>query len=269
MLSARRHRWLWVALATLVALVGGAAVVTWVRHSPASPVTVDQAQGRFSSPGLAGPADRRPTPGVYMYTGTGTDRLSVPSLSQPDGPNVPVTVTLSGSDCWTMRLDYSTHHWQSWDYCLSGDDLIETSGHVWMRWQVGPLDITNQTSLTCTPPLLVVPAHLTAGRTWPVACSGTSTAVKGVMTSSGTARYAGDETLPVGGRNVLTHHLVQTRTDTGSQRGTERFETWVADDTGLPVRIAQDIEVRTSTPFGDSTYTQTTVLTLSDLRPSS
>lgn len=266
----RRHRrWPWVALAAVVAVVGGVALVTWIRHSPAKPVDVNQATGRYRSPGLTGPTDRRPPPGVYVYTGSGTDRLTVPSLSQRAGPTMPVTVTLSGSDCWTMRVDYSTHHWQTWDYCLSGGKLEQTGGHLWMLWQVGPLNITNETSLSCSPPLLVVPAEMSPGQSWPVGCSGTSTAVKGVMNSSGTTRYLGDVNIQVGGKQVVTHHLVEDRTDTGSQRGTERYETWVAVDTGLPVRMAQNIEVRTSTPFGDSTYTQSSTLDLSDLQPRS
>lgn len=265
----RRRRWPWVVLASVVVVVGGLALATWIRHSPAKPVTVNQAQGRYRSSGLTGPTDRRPPPGVYAYSGTGTDRLTVPSLSQKAGPTMPVTVTLRGDDCWTMRVDYSTHHWQTWDYCLSGGKLVQTGGHLWMLWQVGPLDVTNQTSLTCSPPLLVVAGQMAPSQTWAVGCSGTSTAVKGLMTSFGTTLYLGDETLQVGGRSVATHHLVESRTDTGSQKGTERYETWVATDNGLPVKMVQDIQVKTSTPFGDSTYTQSSTLTLTDLQPRS
>jgi hypothetical protein len=213
-----RRRWPWVILATVVLIAGGVAVVTWIRHSPARPVSVDQAAGRYSSPALTGPTDRRPHPGVYVYTGTGTDRLTVPSMSQPDGPTVPVTVTLAGAGCWSMRVDYSTHHWQTWDYGLSGGDLVQTGGHLWMLWQVGPVNLTNQTSITCSPPRLAVPARMSPGQTWDVACTGTSTAVKGLLTIKGTGRYLGDVTVRVGTRNVLAHHLVETRTDSGSQR---------------------------------------------------
>ena len=38
-----------------------------------------------------------------------------------------------------------------------------------------------------------------------------------------------------------------------------------ARGTGLPLRVQQDIEVRSSTPFGTSTYTQVGVFTLKSL----
>lgn len=251
-----------------VALVpAGLLIATLVRHDPARPVDVSSATRHYRSQGLQGPGDNRPAPGVYLFTGSGTDRLSLPALTQPEGPSMPVTVTLSGSGCWTLRIDYSTHHWQSWDYCRRGEQLLHTGGAMWSLWQVGPLNITNRTALTCSPAEVVVPASLSTGDSWPLGCTGTSTAVKGQMTSAGTIRYLGDTTVRVGGKDVAVHHFLQTQTDSGSQQGTERYETWLQVTTGLPVRMQQDIEVRTSTPFGDSTYTQTSNLTLTSLQP--
>ncbi len=266
--SRRRHRrrWPWIIGAVGV-LILGAAVVMWARHDPARPVTVGQAQNRFHSGTLNGPTDRRPDPGVYLYKGSGTDRLSLPSLSQAQGPTMPVTVTLTGPDCWKLRIDYSTHHWQSWDYCLAGGRLVETGGQFWQLWQVGPLNITNHTTITCSPAMLVVPAELTAGQTWRYGCTSTSSAVKGQMTSTGTTQYLGDTTMQVGGQSVVAHHFVQTQTDAGAQRGTERYETWLARDTGLPLRLQHEIHVTTSTMFGNSTYTQSGNLTAEALRP--
>ena len=57
----------------------------------------------------------------------------------------------------------------------------------------------------------------------------------------------------------------RTRTDTGAQRGTERAEVWLDASTGLPLRLRQDLEVTTDTPFGSSTYTQSGVFTLTSL----
>ena len=262
----RRHRWLWILGAVSLILLGTATVM-WLRHDPARPVSVDQAQNRFRNSTLNGPADRRPLPGVYLYRGSGTDRLSLPSLSQPQGPTMPVTVTLQGPDCWEMRIDYSTHHWQTWDYCLAGGRLVDTGGHFWQLWQVGPLNVTNQTTITCSPAAVVLPATLTAGQTWSYGCSSTSSAVKGRMTTTGTVTYLGDTTMQVGGERVVAHHFLRTQTDSGAQEGTERYESWLAPGTGLPLRLHQEIGVTTSTMFGRSTYTQTGDLTAEALKP--
>ena len=264
----RRRRWPWILAAVGVVMVG-AMTVTLLRHSSARPVDLNDARGRYHGPGLAGPNDPRPTPGVYSYTGAGTDRLSLPPMSQAEGPSMPVTVTLDGSQCWTMRVDYSTHHWQTWAYCRDGGALEQTGGGVWQLWPVGPINFTNRTTLTCSPPLTVVPATLTVGQSWPISCTGTSTAVKGQMTSSGTIRFLGDTTLRVAGHDVSVRHFLQTQTDSGSQRGTERYENWLDPVSGLPLKMQQDIEVRTATPFGDSTYTQTGSMTIESLQPTS
>ena len=43
------------------------------------------------------------------------------------GPRIPVTVTEDTNSCWTFRVDYSTHHWQSNQYCAKGRVLQETN----------------------------------------------------------------------------------------------------------------------------------------------
>ena len=40
---------------------------------------------------------------------------------------------------------------------------------------------------------------------------------------------------------------------------------WLDAATGLPLRLRQDLEIKTDTPFGSSTYTQSGVFTLASL----
>ena len=98
-------------------------------------------------------------------------------------------------------------------------------------------------------------------------CTGTSTEVKGQMTSTGPYRFEGDVTVSVGGRPVRAAHFLELRTDSGAQRGTERSELWMSVSDGLPLRLEQDIKVTTATPFGTSIYTQVGVFTLASLTP--
>lgn len=248
-------------------LVVGAVVFFWTRTDHERPVTVKQAQSRLPPSSPAGPDDSRPLPGVYLYKGSGQDQLSLPPISQRQGPTVPGSVTRVGTNCWDLRLDFSTHHWQSWQYCVDGRDLVQTTGQFWQLWPIGPVNMTNLTSTACEPARLVLPAGAAAGGTWPVQCQGTSSAVKGQMHSTGQSKFVDMVKMSIGGRSVTAAHFIETRTDSGSQVGTERYETWVQEGSGLPLQIKQDIRVTTSTPFGSSTYTQSGEFVLTSLQP--
>jgi hypothetical protein len=261
----RHRRWPWVLGAiALVLLVVGIVffVVDWY---PAHQVSMNQAEQRLGDPGQ-GVAEGRPTAGVYLYTGSGTDKLSLPPLSQAEGPTMPGTVTLKGNDCWTFRVDYSSHHWETWNFCRNASgDTTERGGKIWQLWAIGPVPVTNLTNLTCTASTMWLPASATAGQTWHSHCRGTSSAVRGVMHSDGPYRFVRNTTLDVAGKPVPTVEFAQLRTETGAQRGTEHDTMWVDPANGLPVKMYQDISVVTATPFGTSTYTQVGTFTLRSL----
>lgn len=261
----RRRRWPWAVLA-LAVVVGSGAAVFVLGASRAHPVTMGQAERQFGGRGQEVAGDR-PSPGVYRYTGSGTEHLSLPPLSQAEGPTLPGTVTLEGADCWVLRIDYSSHHWQTWDYCRHGADTWEAGGQSWQLWAVGPVDVTNTSDFTCAPRTMSLPGAATVGETWNGRCTGTNTSVKGKTLSAGPYRFEGLATLTVGGKPVRSAHFLRLRTDTGAQHGTERSEVWLDAATGLPLKLSQDIVVTTNTPFGTSTYTQSGVMTLASLVP--
>ncbi len=261
---ARRHRrWPWVVGGLVVVLVG-VLFVGWLTASRARTVTLQQAEAaaRRGVGSRAGASNGRPAPGVYDYVGAGTEKLSLPPLSQGEGPTIPGTVTLDGAHCWTLRLDYSTHHWQTFDYCLHGADLWEAGGTTWQLWAVGPLDVTNTTTFVCAPRSMALPAHGVPGQVWYSRCTGTNTSVAGTTVTSGPYRLVGTSTMTVGGVATRVAHFHRLRTDTGAQTGTETADVWVELATGLPVRLDQDIRVTTATEFGRSTYTQVGTMTL-------
>lgn len=253
-------------LLALVLLAGGGVAWFELGSSRAKPVSVQQAQSRLGQ-GQQEPTNGRPVPGVYTYTGTGIDRLSSPSLSQSEGPTVPGSVQLVGLACWSLRLDYSTHHWQTWQYCLSGRDLLQTGGQVWQLWPVGPINFTNLTTTTCDTGAMALPGAFPPGRKWQSSCSGVSNTVKGTMRTEGVLTYLGSDTVRVDGGPVQAVHLLLSRADTGAQTGSERYEMWLQPGTGLPLQLVQEIRVSTDTPIGHSTYTQSGKLTLASLKP--
>jgi hypothetical protein len=261
----RRRRWPWIAAVALLGVVGTVGALLVFTSSPAKQVSLKQAESRLPSSPATGPLSHRPSPGVYQYSGSGTDRLTLPPKSQPEGPSMPGTVILQGQDCWTFRIDYSTHHWQSWDFCRRGVELRETGGQLWQLWPLGPLSLTNSTSITCTPEVPIVPAQPTTGQRWTAHCTASSSAVKGKMEATAVYSYLGRTTVAVNGEKVPADHLSITQTDQGAQKGTESYQMWVQTGTGLLLRLDQDIKVTTATPLGASTYTQHGTLSLASL----
>ncbi len=248
-------------------LVATGALVAWHAADSARQVTLGQAVHRLGGAGGGSPGLRRPAPGIYAYAGSGTERLTLPPLSQAEGPTIPGTVTLDGADCWVLRIDYSTHHWQTWHYCLQGADVEEVGGRSWQLWSVGPVDVTNLTSFRCGAGSMALPAEGVPGQTWHSSCTGTNTSVPGMTTSAGPYRLVGTTALEVGGEAVAVAHFHRVRTDTGAQTGTEAADVWVDRRTGLPVRLDQRLRVTTATTFGTSTYTQTGTLHLVSIVP--
>jgi hypothetical protein len=262
----RRGRWPWI-LAVIVLFAGMGAGVIWLTSSRARPVTLRQAETRLGNRTAGTPGATRPAPGVYQYTGSGTEKLSLPPLSQTEGPSMPGTVTLRGSNCWVFRIDYSTHHWQTWQYCLHDGDLWEAGGQTWQLWSIGPLNVTNLSTFTCASRSMALPANGSVDERWESSCAGTNSSVKGQTMSTGPYEFMGLVTMSIGGAPVQAAHFLRLRTDSGAQRGTERSEVWFSATTGLLLRLQQDIKVTSPTPFGTSTYTQVGVFALVSLMP--
>jgi hypothetical protein len=245
----------------VVALAAGVLVLTTNR---AHEVTMGQAEQNLGQRGQ-GSAGARPARGVYDYVGSGTEHLTLPPLSQGEGPIIPGTVTLQGTSCWVFRVDYSSHHWQTWDYCRHGGDTWEAGGQTWQLWAIGPLNETNLSTFSCAPRTMSLPAAALPGQAWEGRCTGTNSAVKGRTLSQGPYRFVGLTTLSVGGHPVRVAQFLRLRQDSGAQHGTERAEVWLDAANGLPIRLRQDLRITTDTPFGTSTYTQSGVFTLQSL----
>lgn len=270
--TARRRRWPWLigALAVVAAL---AATGLWLTlRDNARPVATDEARERL--PGdTAGtePGDStrlpRPARGVYEYEGSGEESLSTPPLSQSQGPTMPGTVEHLDDGCWSFRIDLSTNHWQEWTFCPEGDDLVEAGGRTWQRWMIGATALTNLSSFECDPGAVVLPGRTTPGQEWTARCTGTNEAAEGTTVSSGPYRFVGEDELEVGDERIRTLRFDKERSMSGAQTGTDRASVWLEATTGLPVRNERRVEVTSTTPIGDTTYTETGSFQLLSTRP--
>lgn len=254
----RRHRARIVGAIVGVALIAGVAtfVVQWNRPS-SRPVSVEEAARRPGAPGTDQSTDAepfRPAAGVYLYRGEGTERLDTPPLTQTQGPEIPGTVTHLEGGCWRLRVDYSTNHWQSWDYCPAASGLTENGGAFFQRLDLGVATVDTSSTYTCAPPVDAIRVTQRAGDRWMQECRGTSTGSDGEVISSGPYTYVGEERLDIGGTNVAALHYHRLRNLTGGQTGTEDVDVWFDAATGMPVRNQRVITVHSSSLIGGVTY---------------
>ena len=185
------------AIVTMLAV--GVAVLVWQADDP-GPASVDDAVERFEGgdPDGADPVLSRPPEGVYRYQGDGSERLSLPPVSQEYGQVVPGTVTHEEGGCWLFRLDFNAAHWQDWRLCPSAGRIGDAGGRTHQAWDLGVTSVTSLTTFTCEPPGLRFPPG-EPGWTVDHSCSGTSDQVAGTATSAGPWRYVGPESVTDGG----------------------------------------------------------------------
>lgn len=247
-----------------VVAVAAAAVVGWLswNRSSARQVSQREALARFHPLRSATGGPVRPAQGVYTYTGTGHESISIPPKSQAQGPEMPGTVTWRPDGCWVLRIDFSTNHWETWIYCPRPEGMVELGGQSFQRWPLVVTDVTNTSTFTCDPPAVTIRPAMRAGDRWQQSCRGTSTATKGDAVSAGTYSFVGSDVVVVGSVRVPAFHFVQDRTLSGAQRGTQRADMWFRAPDGLPLRNERSVHVKTDSVVGTVTYTETGSFTL-------
>ncbi len=263
----RHHRLRWVlvsVLGVLAIVIGVSALLSY--QGRARQVSVSEAARNFHSTDPAG-GSAHPAPGVYTYAGSGTEQLTVPPLSQSQGPTIPGTVELSTDGCWQLRIDYSTNHWESTTFCTRAAGIEEVRGQTWHKWMVGPVAVTDLTVSTCDSGSMLLPTQRSPGQAWPARCTSTSTAAPGTGVSSGHERYIGETTVRIGSTRIEAAHFLRTRTLSGAQQGTEHTDLWIDPSDGLVLEQRRSFDVRTDTILGTSTYSETGSFELTSLRP--
>jgi hypothetical protein len=170
------------------------------------------------------------------------------------------------SGCWRFRVDYSTNHWQSWDYCPVGSGLTENAGAFFQRLDLVVTTVDTSSSYTCDPPVDAIRATQRVDDQWIQECRGSSTGSDGEVISSGPYTFVGPELLDIGGAKVAALHYRRLRNLTGGQTGEEDVEVWFDAATGLPLRNQRVITVH-SDALGGVTYEENGSFELTSVTP--
>ena len=264
MRAPRRGRWIVGGLFVLLVVLAVVVSVRWVQGR-AEPVDPDDVANPTGSTRPAQPAVLRPPQGVYVYEGSGTDRIDPPPTQQTQGPTMPAAVTHEADGCWTFRIDYSTNHWQSWRYCPTDGGLDEVGGQSFQRWDFGAFANETTSTFECDAP--TIRADQQVGDEWTQSCTGSSTGVDGTTVSEGPYRFVGTETLDIGGEPVSAHRYHRDRTTSGNQTGSESADVWFSAATGMPLRNSRQLEAVSDTVIGEVRYTEDGEFELTSLTP--
>ncbi len=258
-----------VTVVVVAALVAVGAVLV-LRREP-GPASIDEAVEDFSGGGgSGGGADLpRPTEGVYVYEGSGTESLSILPGEHGQGPDLPATVTHEANGCWRFRIDLHEDHWQDWHYCpddADGLELVEKGGRTYQSWDLGVAAIGNTSTFRC-PDSVVVRADAEPGDQWHQECRGTSDTVSGTTVSAGRTTFVGEETVTVGDEEVVALHYHQVRTMSDSQSGRQVEDFWFRASDGLPLRNTRSASIDSDSPVGAITYSEEGEWQLTSLEP--
>jgi hypothetical protein len=270
----RRHRVGLVVVAAIVVVVASGAgvfVYKW-NHTNPHQLSTGAAYQQFRS-GITGkvvdPGTLHPAQGVYRYTGSAHESVSLPPKSQSEGPGMPGTVSYQPDGCWVWRLDDSDSHWQSSTFCPRRGNLVEVGRAGWYRWNFVALVIADTATFTCTPEV-ALPALLMVGQQFPFTCRGTNSPIRtSPVTMAGTNRYMGEQTLRVGDSQVTALHFREVSVFSGGQTGTNVADTWFSTVNGLPVHGTWRTEVHSPTALGTSTLTGSGSFSLASSTPRS
>ena len=212
-------------------------------------------------------ADLQPGTGVYTYSATGTEALSLLDTGQDWGDTIPATVTAVAGGCWEHRMEFSTNHWATQRLCPDGDRLLEQGSTVFQSFDFVAAEVGDETVFTCDPPSVVIDLGASPGDAWPAACDGASEARGTSTRSAGDTEFLGEETIDIAGEEVRSLHYRHDRRITGDQTGVNRVEHWYDAATGLLLKGVREVEVASPSPIGDVTYTESGSFELDRLSP--
>jgi hypothetical protein len=251
-----------IILAVVVALVAAGAGVFWSRWSNRAPgpASFSDALAKFRTDDPVGGATSStvPTPGVYTYKGFGSEKLSLLSTVQKQGPKLPGTVTRTSPGCWTFKIGYNAHHWQSWDMCRRGDGLVERGGTTRQQFNFVAFTVDDVAKFTCRPEGVRIDPSLKPGERVRQSCAGHDSANGASTTSSGWNRYVRIEPIRIAGRTVHAVRYHQTRKIAGDQTGRTTEDLWYDVKTFMLLRERRVIVVDSPAPapLHKVTYTE-------------
>ncbi|MGO8870100.1 MAG: hypothetical protein ACLQPH_01635 [Acidimicrobiales bacterium] len=257
-------------VAAIVLIAVAVVLLSYVFRSRPGEESLGSAAHRFHASTTTLPTPKNfalPPAGVYQASGSGMEQINKPPNSENDSSVMPVSVSYLAGGCWRWHIDYNTAAWHEYDFCPRGSRLLLVDQGNYQAWDFGVTSVTNLARFTCNPPSPIVVESPTAGRTYPLRCVGTNTAVAGQSVSAGPVTIVGVGTVKIGGVPVPAIHITRRQTITGSQQGQLDESWWFDDATGMPLQESRNYRLATNSPIGQIIYTEVGSWQLDSITP--
>jgi hypothetical protein len=258
---ATQHRY-WVLGIVFVGVVVLVAAGFWyfVLRSPSTRVGLHQALRLYRLNQKAETSERTdlPSTGVYRFTTSGSEHLSMGGISR-SFPVVSDMIVTETAGCATMKWDPLVQHMEGLVECAQKDGALDIQSALSYESIAG----TQTTSvIACPIGTSFVPLHPTVGERWHATChsKGESVVFSG--------QVLGKADLDVGGSQVPALHTSLDLSFSGSQSGTNPNTYWVSLQNGLILRQDETVDVAQKTgPFGSVRYTEQMAISLQSVTP--
>jgi hypothetical protein len=258
---ATQHRY-WVLGLVFVSLVALAAAGFWyfVLRSPSTRVGLHQALRMYRLNQKSGASDSTdlPSTGVYRFKTSGSEHLSIGSISR-SFPSVSDMIVTQAAGCATMRWDPLVQHMEGLVECAQKNGALTIQSALSYESIAG----TQTTSvINCPTGTSFVPSDPTVGERWHATCHSKGESV----VFSGQVIDKAD--LNVGGSQVPALHMSLNLSFSGSQSGSNPNTYWVSLQNGLILRQNETVDVAQKTgPFGSVRYTEQMAISLDSVTP--
>jgi hypothetical protein len=224
-----------------------------VSPSPSASPTAARSGAPASRPAASGPAapgssapgtlSRDLEEGVYVYATEGYEETDALSGARHDYPSrTTMTVSRTGSSCYVWRWQPLDERWDESEACRRSSGIVLqrfSMYHEFFRRGI-------REDLTCGADSVVMSSEPKVGRRWTFTCRSDDTTIESKVS------VVGFETLEIGGRSVRAVRMRYDTKMTGDNSGTHVQERWLADESGLLLRMTTDVNARVETPVGGS-----------------
>jgi hypothetical protein len=196
--------------------------------------------------GGAAPHDRRTPEGVYVYATTGyeTADAGVPQARHDYPADTTMTVTHEAGCGSHIRWDATADRWDDVRDCVSSTSSVTTEYTTYHRF----FGQEERRDYRCGPTAYLRPPPGTTR--WTFDCA----TADGKARTHTDARIVGTERMTVGGAGVEALHVSFGTTLTGSSRGSNPVEYWLALNEPYVLRKTWRVDADVTTDFGTITY---------------
>lgn len=197
--------------------------------------------------------------GVYVFATEGYEETDALSGQRHEyGSETTMTINRTATNCYTWRWQPMDERWDESEACKRSTGIVLDRFSMYHQFFKRGI----REDFECGSDAVVMPMEPRVGRSWTFRCESDDTVIESHVD------VVGFEMLTIGGERVRAVRIRYDTDMTGDNQGHHLQERWLAQDTGLLLRMKTDVVARVETPIGDpARYEEHYRLDLTSLEP--